>query len=111
LPEHCFCCGAQTPAQLAVEPLTTQVWLVQADAVPNWPWALQDCTPLFEQRDWPGAHSPRQAALEPLTTQVLLVHAEEAPYWPWALHACTPLLEQRDWPGAHWPTQLALPEA
>ena len=55
-----------------------QVWFVlQATALPHWPFAAHAWTPLPEQFVCPGPHTPVQLAVAPDPTQVLLaLHVE-----------------------------------
>jgi hypothetical protein len=56
----------------------THVWFVaHATALPHWPLALHDCTPLPAQFVCPGPQTPAQLAVAPEATQVLLaLHVE-----------------------------------
>jgi hypothetical protein len=56
----------------------TQVWFVQADAVPHVPLARQVCTPLPLHCLLPGTHTPVHAP----DTQAELTQAEAVPQVP-----------------------------
>jgi hypothetical protein len=64
----------------------TQVWLVQATAVPHWPVGSHVCTPLPEHCAWPGPHTPVHAP----ETQVVLALQGLGVFCqvPLAVHVC-----------------------
>ncbi len=106
LPEHCVAPGLQEPAQYANGPLpasdVVHTPLVQFDAVPQVPVALQVCTPLPMHCVEPGEQSPEHTP----DRQTWLLHGVALPHCPPEVHVWTPPLAEH-WvlPGAQIPVQ------